>query len=90
MGEKWETRVSDKPQSELVDVTCDICTKSVRDSSDMNYEYAMFTAAWGYGSDHDGDSWKYYLCEKCSYSLKIHLDASAELMTALDRIIEQG
>ena len=51
---------------EIVDVTCDICMNTCRDSIDMNHEYLNIKGNWGYGSDKDGETWEAHVCEKCS------------------------
>jgi len=31
------------------------------------YEYAVLSADWGYGSEHDSEHFKLQICEKCVY-----------------------
>ena len=48
----------------ITDVLCDVCKQST------TLKFATFSAHWGYGSTHDGDSYELQLCEKCfSYAL---------------------
>jgi hypothetical protein len=53
-------------EDKIVDVTCDICMESCRDSIDMNFEHLTIKGNWGYGSDKDGETWEAHVCEKCS------------------------
>ena len=52
----------------VVDVICDICSKSCKDSEDMNLEYAEIHipgGGWGYDSGKDGEDHKCQMCEGC-------------------------
>ncbi len=49
----------------LVDVLCNRCGESCRDSMGMNFEAAEVTCGWGYCSDKDGQGHSGHLCEKC-------------------------
>ena len=59
----------------LEDIFCDICKKSCRDSMDMNYEFLMVRAIWGYGSRKDGDTWNGDYCEECSNKIKKFIES---------------
>jgi len=53
------------------DVLCDICGKSTKKSDGFDeFEYAILTAAWGYQSKKDGESWECALCEDCADEFK--------------------
>jgi hypothetical protein len=53
------------------DVLCDICGKGTKKSDGFDeFEYAVLTAAWGYQSRKDGESWECVLCEDCADEFK--------------------
>jgi hypothetical protein len=58
--------IKEVEENEVVDITCDICMESCRDSIDMNHEHLTIKGNWGYGSDKDGETWEAHVCEKCS------------------------
>ena len=57
----------------VVDVTCDACGTSVvpewhrahSESLDSFKEFGVLKASFGYGSNQDGDSFHFDLCEAC-------------------------
>jgi len=50
----------------VLDIICDSCGESTRDSLGINFEYAEIKATWGYGSNNkDGEEHQSFLCEKC-------------------------
>lgn len=54
------------------DIICNKCEKSLKDSSNINYEGLVEAdVAFGYGSDHFGDMTQiqFSLCEKCLHNL---------------------
>lgn len=58
--------IKEVESDEVVDITCDICMNSCKDSINMNHEYLHITGNWGYGSSKDGQRWEAYICESCS------------------------
>lgn len=48
-----------------LDIICDKCGKSCRDSIGMNFEYASVKAHWGYGSRKDTEKHEAQICEPC-------------------------
>jgi len=65
----------------IVDIHCDACGTSVVPDEQKNYrdtingfdEYAVLRAAFGYGSNRDGDEESYDLCESCFSELVVKL-----------------
>lgn len=57
--EMVETRV-------LAGVQCDRCKEDIPEVYTEQFEYAVFTAEWGYPSKFDGEKWIYLLCEECA------------------------
>ena len=55
-------------QKEAEEIICDMCEQTCQD-----FEYATFSASWGYYSGLDGEQWKYFLCEKCATSIYFQL-----------------
>lgn len=58
----------------LVDICCDVCEKSCKCYPDIeneackeerDFETATLSAAWGYKSRKDGESYRADLCETC-------------------------
>lgn len=57
----------------IVDITCDACGASVIpelhkthcDNLDNFKEFGVLQASFGYGSNQDGDSFHFDLCEAC-------------------------
>lgn len=49
----------------VVDVCCDICGQSTRTESGP--QFGELSAAWGYGSPHDGERYHVDLCEQCFF-----------------------
>ena len=62
-------------EPKLVDITCDICGKSCRDSADMNYEMACLRGHWGYMSRKDGTRWCCDICEDCADKVKQYIES---------------
>jgi len=60
----------------LVDITCDRCGKSCRDGIDLNFEFATFSATWGYGSKRDTEQWECYLCEECAVKIRDFIESN--------------
>lgn len=52
----------------LIDITCDICTKSClpKDNIVSNYECLEITSTWGFDSKKDGEKWVAHICEECT------------------------
>ena len=54
--------------SKVVDVICDICGNSCKDSEDKNLEYAEIYipgGGWGFDSGKDGENHICHMCEGC-------------------------
>lgn len=57
----------------ITDIVCDACSASVvptfqkehRDNLSDFSEYGTLHASYGYGSNQDGDSFHFDLCERC-------------------------
>ena len=62
-------------EPKLVDITCDICGKSCRDSADMNYECVSFAGSWGYMSHKDTENWSCDICEPCADKTKAFIES---------------
>src|ERR1700693_2972193 len=76
-----KTEYSPVPTEEIIDVVCDRCDKSTRDSLGYGQtidhkgletkrevyalHYAPIEVSWGYGSSNDGLKTEAELCEKC-------------------------
>jgi hypothetical protein len=77
-------------EEELVDVTCDICMNTCRDSMDLNHEFLTLEVNWGYGSDKDGETWKAHVCEECSTNFldKLILFQKGSYLTKSSKIHE--
>lgn len=51
----------------LKDIKCDICGDSCKkDKKSGIYEYATFSANWGYMSNKDNEQWEVHMCEACA------------------------
>lgn len=61
-----------QPRQTLVDVFCDVCNKSCKTKLDY-FEYATFSASWGYCSRKDGESYSAMLCEDCFDNVAAHI-----------------
>jgi len=72
-----KTEIIKSEREEVIDVLCDSCGESCRvelclplegeDPKDVphNFEYMRLKSAWGYGSDHDCETWEAHVCQKC-------------------------
>ena len=50
----------------LVDVKCDSCGKSTKDSTTQDFNYALLREEFGFGSEFDDSTvQEFYLCEDC-------------------------
>ncbi len=50
--------------TDVVDIVCDICGVSTK-TEFGDFEYARFSANWGYASSKDGEHHEVCLCEPC-------------------------
>jgi len=50
------------------DVRCDVCGDSTSREGEYLPQFGMLKADWGYGSRHDGEQYKWHLCEGCFFS----------------------
>lgn len=66
-------RTANQPVKAITDILCDACGTSVvpdfqkehrSNLKDFN-DYGMLHASYGYGSNQDGDSFHFDLCESC-------------------------
>lgn len=51
-------------KNDVADIVCDICGVSTK-TEFGDFEYARFSATWGYGSSKDGEHHELCLCEPC-------------------------
>ena len=58
---KFETVTEE--HEKLTDVFCDICGKSCK--TEMDYEFAVLAADWGFDSKKDGEHHHCDICEDC-------------------------
>ena len=57
-----------KETNVLSDIICDICGNSCKIGdwdSDMDFEYMVLEANWGFLSKKDFQTWTAHVCEKC-------------------------
>lgn len=66
-------KTANQPVEVITDISCDACGANVAPSfqkehrenlNDFN-EYGILHASYGYGSNQDGDSFHFDLCESC-------------------------
>lgn len=62
MIETQEEKVTTKV---VLDIVCNRCGKSTKDSMGMNFEYAEVSASWGYCSGMDTEIHHAHLCVDC-------------------------
>ncbi len=66
-------KTANQPIEVITDILCDACGASVvpdfqkehRDNLNEFIEYGILRASYGYGSNKDGDSFHFDLCERC-------------------------
>ena len=66
-------KTANQSVEDITDILCDACGTSVapdfqkehRDSLNDFSEYGILHASYGYGSNQDGDSFHFDLCERC-------------------------
>lgn len=66
-------KTANQPVEVITDVFCDVCGASVvpdfqkehRDNLNDFSEYGILHASYGYGTNQDGDSFHFDLCESC-------------------------
>ncbi len=51
----------------VTDVRCDICEKSTSDHGRYSPQFGTLHAQWGYGANHDGETYEVHLCESCFF-----------------------
>ncbi|WP_417447831.1 hypothetical protein [Idiomarina abyssalis] len=64
---------ANQPVNVITDICCDACGATVvpefqkehRENLDGFNEFGVLHASYGYGSDQDGDSFHFDLCETC-------------------------
>ncbi len=64
---------ANKSVAVVIDIACDACGASVVPDVQKTYqenlsdfsEFGVLQASYGYGSNQDGDSFHFDLCEKC-------------------------
>lgn len=71
-----------RPTEVVVEVICDGCGEScTKDREQGVHEYATLAADWGYDSKHDGESYRYELCETCFYQVLAYLRERPTIIT---------
>lgn len=79
-------KTTEQPVSVITDIGCDACGASVvpefqkkhRENLNGFNEFGVLHASYGYGSNQDGDSFHFDLCETCFKEL---LDRIKDLRT---------
>ena len=67
-------KVKTLKQIEVVtDVRCDVCGCSTVMAEGCSPQFGVLQAAWGYGSQHDGERYEVELCESCFFGALAHL-----------------
>jgi hypothetical protein len=54
-----------KAVKEVDDILCNKCGLTCKDKLNVNYEFALLKASWGYGSEKDLTDSEAHLCEQC-------------------------
>lgn len=63
-----------RPTTVVVEVICDGCgATTTRDTENGVHEFATLAADWGYDSSHDGEHYRYQLCEHCFFGVLAYL-----------------
>ncbi len=74
-----------RPKEVVVEVICDCCGQSTTKDRELGvHEYATIAADWGYGSDHDGERYRYQLCETCFFGVLAYLRGEARMLGVFD------
>ncbi|MBL0577703.1 MULTISPECIES: hypothetical protein [Aeromonas] len=62
-------KIMTKKEIEVIsDIRCDVCEESCQTEGDVsNIEFGTLSAHWGYGTQHDGESYEVHLCESCFF-----------------------
>lgn len=62
---------------------CDVCADSF---SVPGYgpQFGTLQALWGYGSNHDGERYRVYLCESCFFGALAYLREQRRIQTLFD------
>jgi hypothetical protein len=73
-------KVKTLKQVEVVtDVRCDVCGDSTVLVEGYSPQFGLLKAAWGYGSQHDGEHYEVELCESCFFETLAHLRRNREV-----------
>ena len=56
------------PVETVVKILCDVCGREAGPECGQP-EFGTLSAQWGYGSSHDGESYRVDLCEKCFFGV---------------------
>lgn len=78
----------------LVDICCDVCSKSCKNDRDVSdayelheeadFEYGTVSATWGYFSRKDGESYSSLLCENCFDKVVRYIDSLKQVNPPVD------
>lgn len=60
------------PNQNHSDILCDVCGCSTRVPG-YGQQHGTLQALWGYGSQHDGERYRVYLCEPCFFQALAYL-----------------
>ncbi|MDD5510634.1 MAG: hypothetical protein PHI12_07490 [Dehalococcoidales bacterium] len=69
------------------DILCDCCGDSCRPVKARNYEYATFSARWGWDSERDLEVWEAHICENCAVKVKNFIESIGGKVRLSSRII---
>ncbi|MED5525425.1 MAG: hypothetical protein VX447_11840 [Pseudomonadota bacterium] len=78
--------VKGKQEVEVItDVLCDICGDSTSGDGKISPQFAVLSANWGYGSEHDGEVYEVHFCESCFFSALVSIqEQRRSMMLATD------
>ncbi len=57
--------------TEVVEIICDLCNKSISD--DCDFEFAELKATWGYDSRKDCEAHTCHMCEDCYDKIRVYI-----------------
>lgn len=58
-----------------VAVQCNFCGADIPEDRNFpeHFQYATFSAHWGFGSKHDMEKFEMHACEKCTYETILNI-----------------
>lgn len=74
--------MSEQSQTDA-DIHCAVCGDATRVPG-YGQQFGTLQALWGYGSNHDGERYRVYLCESCFFATLAYLRQERRIQTMFD------